>query len=209
MRLDRLQQELEGRSALLRAGGDVGPNVFAPAAPGFAPRALRNPAVDNCEADRLFRQVVRRFDARRGNESKVRSAVLVLPSSQVLGVLDLRNAGGRHTKDLVAGRFQLLGKPDLAELVATVDHCEQSPQGPADTLALSLLLVARQRGEELHVTDQMSRAGLNQHTKRVHEREIGEESAVSFPQISSRLIPSGKSGIRPVSLISTSPWTQS
>ena len=63
MRLDRFQQEIEHRSTLLRAGGDGGPDPLAPASAGFAARALRNPAIDHHEADRLFRQVVRRLDA--------------------------------------------------------------------------------------------------------------------------------------------------
>jgi len=113
MRLDRFQQEVEHRSALLRAGGDRGP--------GFALRAQRDPAV------RPFRQVVRRIDARRRNGPEVGLPVLVEPFGQVLGVLAFRNVGGRCTKDLGASGLQPLGEPSLAELLAPVDHAERCP----------------------------------------------------------------------------------
>ena len=45
MSLDRFQQKREDRSALLRAGGDGGPDALAPPAAGFAARALRDAAV--------------------------------------------------------------------------------------------------------------------------------------------------------------------
>ena len=96
MRFNRFQQELEGRSALLHAGGNGGPDALAPAAPGFAPCALRDPAVDHHETDRLFRQVVRRLDARRGDELEVRFAMLVETLGQILGVLALRQTSGRE-----------------------------------------------------------------------------------------------------------------
>ena len=105
MRLDRFQQELEHRSALLRAGGDGGPDALAPAAARFAARALRNPAVDHHETNLLFRQIVRRLDARRGNEAEVRLAVLVKPFGQVLSVLALGHTSGRRAKDLRSGSF--------------------------------------------------------------------------------------------------------
>ena len=89
MRFNRFQHELEGRSALLRAGGDGGPDTLAPATPGFATCALRDPAVDNHEADRLFRQVVCRLDARCGDETEVRLAVLMEAFSQILRVLGI------------------------------------------------------------------------------------------------------------------------
>ncbi len=149
MRFDRFQQELEHRSALLRARGDGGPDPLAPAAPGFATRALRNPTINHHEANRLLRQIVRRLDARRGDEPKVGIAVLVEPFGQILRVLALRNASGRHAKDFRSGRFQLFGKSGLAELLAPVDHGEQFPQRLADPLAVGLLLLVRQRGKEL------------------------------------------------------------
>ena len=68
MRFDRFEQEFENRSALLRTAGDGCPDAFAPAAAGFAASAWRDPPVDHDEADRLFRQIVGRFDARCGDE---------------------------------------------------------------------------------------------------------------------------------------------
>ncbi len=65
MSMNRVQKKLEDRTTLLGVGGDDRPDPLAPAAAGFAARALRNPAVDHHEANRLFRQVIGRFDAER------------------------------------------------------------------------------------------------------------------------------------------------
>jgi len=71
MSLDRFQQELEYRAALLGAGGDGRPDSLAPPTARFATGALCNPTVDHHESDRLFREVVCRFDARCGDELEI------------------------------------------------------------------------------------------------------------------------------------------
>ena len=47
----------------MRAGGDRCPDSFAPISARFAASALRDPAVDHHESNRLFRQIVRRYQA--------------------------------------------------------------------------------------------------------------------------------------------------
>ncbi len=119
MRFHRLPQEFEDRSTLLCACGDGGPDPLAPAAAGFAACALRDPAVDHDEADRLFRQVVCRFDARCGDELEVGLAMLVEAFGQVLSVLAWRRADSRHANHLRASRFQAACESGLTEVLAS------------------------------------------------------------------------------------------
>jgi hypothetical protein len=79
MRVDRIQQELEYRPTLLGAAGDHGPNALAPAPAFFTARPLGDPSIDHHEANCLFGQVVRRPDARRGNEAKIGFSVPAKP----------------------------------------------------------------------------------------------------------------------------------
>jgi len=81
---DRCLQELEHRSALLCAGGGRCPDPLQPSLSGFTSRALGHVSVDHHKANRLFRQVVRRLDARRRQETKVTFAVFPEPLRQVL-----------------------------------------------------------------------------------------------------------------------------
>jgi hypothetical protein len=76
MSMNRVQNKLEDRTALLGAGGDDRPNPLAPTAAGLAPRPLGSPSVDHHKADCLFGQVVGRLDARRRDEAEVGVAVL-------------------------------------------------------------------------------------------------------------------------------------
>jgi hypothetical protein len=98
MSLDRLQQELERRLALLGASDDGRPDSLAPPAGRSAARALRDPAIDPREPHRLFCQVVRRFDTRFGDELAIGLAVIVEPLGRVLDVLAVL-AGFRSIRD--------------------------------------------------------------------------------------------------------------
>ena len=80
-----MAKELEYVEATLRAGGDGCPDSFAPISARFAASALRDAAVDHDESNRLFRQIVRRLDARRGDEAEVTIAVLQETVGHVLG----------------------------------------------------------------------------------------------------------------------------
>ena len=75
MRQYRLSKELEYIEAALRAGGDRCPDSFAPISARLAASALRDPAVDDHESNRLFRQIVGRLDGGRGDEAEVTVAV--------------------------------------------------------------------------------------------------------------------------------------
>ncbi len=56
---------------MLRTSGDDGPYSFAPLATAFATCALGNAAIDDHESHRLFREVVGRLHARRGDKAEV------------------------------------------------------------------------------------------------------------------------------------------
>ena len=81
---ERLAKELEYVEAALRAGGKRCPDSHAPISSRFATCALRDPAVDHDESNRLFRQIVRRLDARRRDEAEVTVAMPEKPVGHVL-----------------------------------------------------------------------------------------------------------------------------
>ena len=105
VRGDRRADELVGGSTLLTAGLNHRPDAFAPALAVFAAGALCDPAMDRHKANRLFRQVVRRFDIRLGDETEVAFRVLVETVRQVFRFARLRrqtdvadhSAIARHT----------------------------------------------------------------------------------------------------------------
>ncbi len=69
--VDGLAKVVEHGSVLLGAGGNGSPDAFAPLSAAPASGALGDAAVDDYETYGLFRQVVGRFDARRGDEAEV------------------------------------------------------------------------------------------------------------------------------------------
>ena len=75
----RIAKERERRSALVFASHRDGADPLEPALPHFAASALRHPAMNRHEPDRLFRHVVRWFDSRFGDETKVAFDVQVKP----------------------------------------------------------------------------------------------------------------------------------
>ena len=94
------------------------------------------------KSDRLFRQIVRRLDARRGDEAEVRFPVLAEPLRQILSVIALGHAGGGDLQHLLPGRFQPLLKPCRRHLLAPVDHGKQVPQRVSHPLAVSPVLAS-------------------------------------------------------------------
>jgi hypothetical protein len=85
--LHRIEQEVEDVATLLGAGGDHGPDPFAPPATFLAPGSLRDVPIDHHEPNRLFRKVVRRLDSWGGNEAEVRFPVFPEPFRQILGTI--------------------------------------------------------------------------------------------------------------------------
>ena len=157
------------------AGGNRRPDAFAPAAASFAPRSLSNVAVNHHETHGLFRQIVRGFDAGRGNEAEIGFSVLVESFGHVSSVLRVRHAARGRPQHLPAGRFQCLPKTRPGHRPAAVDHGKQFPQRVPQPLAISLILTAGQRQKEFHVADQMCHAELHQHVKLPHVLAVGAE----------------------------------
>src|SRR5436190_1560133 len=69
--LHRIDQEFKHAFAVLSTGRDRGPNSFQPTTTWFTATALRDSPVDHHKANRLLRQVIRRFHAGRHNELKI------------------------------------------------------------------------------------------------------------------------------------------
>ena len=61
-----LVDKVEDVAVLLFAGGDGGPDAFAPAHAGLAPRSLRDAAIDHRMANLAFGAIVRRLDVGLG-----------------------------------------------------------------------------------------------------------------------------------------------
>src|SRR5664280_2389065 len=175
MSMNRVQNKLESRTTLLGAGGDDRPNPLAPAAAGLAPRSLRNPPVDYHEADRLFRQVVGRLDARRGDEAEVRLSMLMKAFGQILGWPSGWHTSGCRLHHLLPCRLQRLLESGDRHLLAAMNDSEQFPQRRPHPLPVGLLLSTRQRHEKLHVADQVGQAELHQHIELPHVFAVGTE----------------------------------
>jgi len=122
---DRIVEEVEGRAALLGAGGQHGPNPLAPTASRFTTRALRDPAVDHHESEPLLHRVVGRLHAGRPEESEVVLAVLAESLADVLRLASRRRPP-RHLEDRSLG---LIGRttPSLRRrLVAAMPNAKQT-----------------------------------------------------------------------------------
>ena len=76
MGLDDLDEVVEGGAALGGTGSDDRPDAFGPFPSTFAARPLCDVAVYRHKPDRLFGQVVGRFDARCGDELEVRATMV-------------------------------------------------------------------------------------------------------------------------------------
>src|SRR5687767_15918057 len=81
--LDRLDEELKRRAALLSTTGHRRPDALQPTSAACTSRALRDMSINHDKPDGLLRQVVGRLDARRGDESQVCLAMLPEPLGQV------------------------------------------------------------------------------------------------------------------------------
>jgi zinc protease len=113
----------------LGAGGGGGPDALAPAAAALAARALGHVAILDHEADGLLGQVVRGFDARRGDEAEVGRPVSAESVGQVPGLDPRRGAfaegkaGGMRVKS-AGGPLEEKGcPPDSTESI--VDYFNQ------------------------------------------------------------------------------------
>src|SRR5450631_477467 len=100
-------QKGEGTLTALRTSCHHRPNAFEPALAFVATRALRHFAIEHHEANRLFRQVVGRFDAGSCDESQVTFAVLSETLRQVLSFRGVRHMPENLGRQKVASVLQL------------------------------------------------------------------------------------------------------
>ena len=103
---DGRAQEFEYGATLLRARLNDSPDAFAPAASIFTAGALRDPAMDGDKANRLFRQVVGRFDIRFGDEAEIAVRVLTETLCQIESLSTARCSACGIPDQLGTGRLQ-------------------------------------------------------------------------------------------------------
>ena len=154
--------KIEDGSALLGAGGDGGPDAFAPALAGWAARALGDPPIDHHETDCLLGQVVGRFDAGGaggGDEAEVGVAVLAETVGHVLRLGGPRRMLG-GAQQILARLFEGALESPRRHGVTLMDHAEQLAQVIEQALAVLAGRLA-QRREVLHVADQVGQAKLH------------------------------------------------
>ncbi len=116
-------------------------------------------SVDHHEADRLLRQVVRRLYPWRRHEREVGRSMVAETLFHVLAVPRCR-ACQSDAQHLIPSRFQELLELLLAQMLALVEHLEEFLQGRPQVLAIAAVACVGQRGQELHVPDQMGQAEL-------------------------------------------------
>ena len=170
----RLTQEAVHRLALLHARRNHRPNPLAKLTTAFASRPLRDVPVDHHEPDRLFRQVVRRFDTRRRHDHEVGRTVLGKPLLHVLPVLRRRTAK-TNLQHPVTGRLQSGLEHSLGKRLSLVDHLEQALQRGPQVLPITAVPLIGQRRQELHIADQVSQTKLQTHATLPHVAAIGRE----------------------------------
>ena len=159
---DRIVDELEGGTALLGAGGQHGPNALAPATAGLAARALGDFAVDGQKTDLTFRPVVRRLDARRVQKREIGVAVIAESLGDVLGFRPQRRPlrhGQNFRPDFGYGALPSRWR----RLPAAMPHAEQRLDLVEQPVAVVTSGPIRQRGEVLHVPDQVRPTQLQPH----------------------------------------------
>src|ERR1700730_200165 len=174
-RLDRCLQIIEHRTPLLPARRDHRPDPLTPPIPRFAPRPLRHQPVEHHEPDRLFRQVVRRLHSRLREEPEITLPMLLEPNPQVEPVLSLRHPVLSATQHLHPRRLRLALEHRWREVLPPVDHREQLPQRLTQPLPKSTRPQIGQRGQELHIPDQMRQTELEQYAELALVATIGRE----------------------------------
>jgi hypothetical protein len=117
------------------------PDSLAPLTPGFAPCALSDVPVNDHKSDRLFGEIVRRFDSRRRDKAKVACAIFPQTLGQIPRLLAGWNLMDCRSKDLLALRFQEGLELRRGELIPAMNGVEQFPQ----TFQKALPVVARRR----------------------------------------------------------------
>src|SRR6267142_1643924 len=174
-RLDRCLQIIEHRTPLLPARRDHRPDPLTPPVPRLAPRPLRHQPIEHHEPDRLLRKVVRRLHSRLREEPEITLPMHLEPFRQVATVLRLRHTLRPATQHLRPRRLQLALERLGRQVLPPVDHREQLPQRLAQPLPIGPLPRIGQRGQELHIPDQMRQTELEQYAELALVATIGRE----------------------------------
>ena len=154
-------EKLKDIDAPLRTGGNDRPDPFAPLTPRGTARPLGDATINDHEANRLFGQIIGRFDVRGGDELKVLSPVLLKAGRQVLRVVRLRDLLTRFGHHLIPGVLQRLLKGGWRQVITPMNHLEQRFQRLTQPFAIGLGRRIAQGREILHVANQMGQAELH------------------------------------------------
>jgi len=166
-------KEVKDRTALLSAGGDDGPDSFAPLSTRQASCALSDLAVDDHESNSLLGKIVRRGDTRRRDEFEVGLSVFAKAVSNVLG-FGAQRCALTGFQDLIASFLEPSLEPLRRHALSTVNYTEQC----ADLLEKAVPETLRnwvQLEEELDVANQMRKAKLHPHVEITHELAVRRE----------------------------------
>src|SRR5208283_3470959 len=102
----------------------------------------------------------RRLQSRRRDEPEIALPEFFHPCRQVCSESCRWHILGRFLNHIQTRCFQPALKLRLGQLLTLVDYLEETPQGLAKALAVSLGRAVRQRRQILHLPDQMSHTEL-------------------------------------------------
>ena len=120
MSLDRLAYKIECVSVLAGTSRQYSPDAFAPGSALFAASALRNIAVYDNKANRLFSEIIGRFNARRGNKLEISIAVFTETIGKILSLTTVWNINQRRTGTAMPA----FGKPSTLRPTLTDEEIE-------------------------------------------------------------------------------------
>ena len=160
--MNRLTYKFESVSALTGAGGQYGPDAFAPGSAPFASRTLGNVAVYDNKAYGLLSEIIGRFNARRCDKPEIRLAVITETTCKVLSWATVGNIVQCNAKEGVSAFFHRLCKIagrtffGLVKDVKHLAHCIQQ------SLAVCGGCFVRQTRQIFQFPNQMCQAKLHQ-----------------------------------------------
>ena len=148
-----------------------------PRATGRAPRSLRHPSMERRKPDGLFRQVVRRRNARVGNKPEELFEVLAEPLGQVGGVLRSGLLHRRDPDDVTPDSLQRSAKRRFArEFVPAGDRLEQFPKRLPQPDSIRPIRLSGVFVQELDITDQVRDTELQFDVLvKLHELAVGRK----------------------------------
>ena len=158
---DRVAQKREYGTVLLLTGADDGEDPLAPALASGTACSLRQSTVDGDKPNRLFGEVICRFNSRRGEKAKIRVGMREEP------LADVPAPGRVHSlvdspQKVRTGVVQMFLKALFGfVLLPAMDDCEHASEATEEFFAVSSVSRVRMRGQEFDIADQMRQTELH------------------------------------------------